>query len=97
VRSWWRADGAGHLGFSVFYGTKPIEFEKGRARNMQLTGFYAAELEYQGIGTLAVEGKAVVFRQGDGLSIAWKCESERDAFVVLEMFRLAVAEPFRLH
>ena len=31
VRPWWRADGAGHLVFSVFYGTKPIEFEKGKA------------------------------------------------------------------
>jgi hypothetical protein len=64
---------------------------------MQITGFYAAELEHQGIGTLAVEGRAVVFRQCDGLSVAWKCESERDAFFVLEIFRSAAVEPVSLH
>ena len=31
VRPWWRTDGSGHLVMSVFYGTKPIEFEKGKA------------------------------------------------------------------
>ena len=31
VRPWWRTDAAGHLVMSVFYGTKPIEFEKGKA------------------------------------------------------------------
>jgi hypothetical protein len=29
VRPWWRADAAGGLVMSVYYGTKPIEFEKG--------------------------------------------------------------------
>ena len=31
VRPWWRADGSGHVVFSVFHGTRPIEFEKGKA------------------------------------------------------------------
>src|SRR5471030_2511041 len=31
VRPWWRADAAGNLVMSVYYGTKPIEFEKGKA------------------------------------------------------------------
>lgn len=31
VRPWWRADAAGNVVFSVFHGTKPIEFEKGKA------------------------------------------------------------------
>jgi hypothetical protein len=31
VRPWWRADAAGGLVMSVFYGTKPIEFERGKA------------------------------------------------------------------
>jgi hypothetical protein len=31
VRPWWRADASGHLVMSVYNGTKPIEFEKGKA------------------------------------------------------------------
>lgn len=31
VRPWWRAAPDGALIFSVYYGTKPIEFEKGKA------------------------------------------------------------------
>src|SRR6478752_7665772 len=31
VRPWWRTDALGGLVFSVFHGTKPIEFEKGKA------------------------------------------------------------------
>jgi uncharacterized protein DUF6641 len=31
VRPWWRADSAGSLVLCVYYGTKPIEFEKGKA------------------------------------------------------------------
>lgn len=31
VRPWWRADAAGGVVMSVFYGTKPIEFERGKA------------------------------------------------------------------
>ena len=31
VRPWWRADASGGVVLSVFYGTKPIEFEKGKA------------------------------------------------------------------
>jgi hypothetical protein len=31
VRRWWRADASGHLVMSVYHGTKPIEFEKGKA------------------------------------------------------------------
>lgn len=31
VRPWWRVDGAGNIVMSVYYGTKPIEFEKGKA------------------------------------------------------------------
>ena len=31
VRPWWRADSAGNLVMSVYYGAKPIEFEKGKA------------------------------------------------------------------
>lgn len=31
VKAWWRADAAGSVVFSVYYGTKPIEFEKGKA------------------------------------------------------------------
>jgi len=31
VRPWWRADAAGNVVMSVYYGTKPIEFEKGKA------------------------------------------------------------------
>src|SRR5262245_31889109 len=31
VRPWWRTDATGALIMSVFHGTKPIEFEKGKA------------------------------------------------------------------
>ena len=31
VRPWWRADASGQFVMSVFHGTKPIEFEKGKA------------------------------------------------------------------
>jgi hypothetical protein len=31
VRPWWRTDAGGQLVMSVFYGAKPIEFEKGKA------------------------------------------------------------------
>ena len=31
VRPWWRTDAAGGLVLSVYYGAKPIEFEKGKA------------------------------------------------------------------
>ena len=31
VRPWWRADANGNVVMSVYYGTKPIEFEKGKA------------------------------------------------------------------
>jgi hypothetical protein len=31
VRPWWRADAGGGVVMSVYYGTKPIEFEKGNA------------------------------------------------------------------
>ena len=31
VRPWWRAEASGGVVLSVFYGTKPIEFEKGKA------------------------------------------------------------------
>jgi Family of unknown function (DUF6641) len=31
VKPWWRADAAGHLVMSVYHGTRPIEFEKGKA------------------------------------------------------------------
>ena len=31
VRPWWRTDSTGNLVMSVFYGAKPIEFEKGKA------------------------------------------------------------------
>ncbi|MGA2567936.1 MAG: DUF6641 family protein, partial [Pseudolabrys sp.] len=30
VRPWWRADAAGNIVMSVYYGTKPIEFERGK-------------------------------------------------------------------
>jgi hypothetical protein len=31
VRPWWRNDTAGNIVMSVYYGAKPIEFEKGKA------------------------------------------------------------------
>jgi hypothetical protein len=31
VRPWWRTDASGALVMSVFHGTKPIEFERGKA------------------------------------------------------------------
>jgi hypothetical protein len=31
VRPWWRADSSGNLVMSIYQGTKPIEFEKGKA------------------------------------------------------------------
>ena len=31
VKPWWRPDGAGHLVMSVYHGTKPVEFERGKA------------------------------------------------------------------
>ena len=31
VRPWWRVDATGQVVLSVYYGTKPIEFEKGKA------------------------------------------------------------------
>jgi Family of unknown function (DUF6641) len=30
VRPWWRAGASGNVVFCVYYGTKPIEFEKGK-------------------------------------------------------------------
>jgi hypothetical protein len=30
VRPWWRTDSAGNVVLCVYYGTKPIEFEKGK-------------------------------------------------------------------
>ena len=30
VRPWWRADAAGKIVMCVYYGTKPMEFEKGK-------------------------------------------------------------------
>src|SRR5262245_61229011 len=30
VRPWWRADASGNVVLCVYYGTKPIEFEKGK-------------------------------------------------------------------
>jgi hypothetical protein len=30
VRPWWRADSAGKIVICVYYGTKPMEFEKGK-------------------------------------------------------------------
>ena len=30
VRPWWRADSAGKIVMCVYYGTKPMEFEKGK-------------------------------------------------------------------
>src|SRR5262249_49088392 len=31
VRPWWRTDAAGHFVLCIYYGTKPIEWEKGKA------------------------------------------------------------------
>lgn len=31
VRPWWRADASGKVVMCVYYGTKPMEFEKGKA------------------------------------------------------------------
>jgi len=31
VRPWWRTDSAGNVVLCVYYGTKPVEFEKGKA------------------------------------------------------------------
>jgi hypothetical protein len=31
VRPWWRADANGNIVMSVYYGTRPIEFERGKA------------------------------------------------------------------
>jgi hypothetical protein len=31
VKPWWRIDGAGHVVLAVYHGTKPMEFEKGKA------------------------------------------------------------------
>ena len=31
VRPWWRADAAGQVVMSVYHGTQPVEFEKGKA------------------------------------------------------------------
>lgn len=31
MRPWWRADTSGNVVMSVYYGTKPIEFERGKA------------------------------------------------------------------
>jgi hypothetical protein len=31
VRPWWRADSTGKLVMCAYHGTKPIEFEKGKA------------------------------------------------------------------
>jgi uncharacterized protein DUF6641 len=31
VRPWWRADDAGHVVMAIYHGTRPLEFEKGKA------------------------------------------------------------------
>lgn len=31
VKPWWRADASGHVVLAVYHGTRPIEFEKGKA------------------------------------------------------------------
>ena len=38
VRPWWRADSAGNLVMSVYYGAKPIEFEKARPASRSRPG-----------------------------------------------------------
>ena len=62
-----------------------------------ISGIYAAELERLGIGTLAVEGRDVVFRQCDGLSVAWECGTERRGLIALAVFRLAAAKSLSIH
>ena len=31
MRPWWRADAAGQVVMSIYHGTQPVEFEKGKA------------------------------------------------------------------
>ena len=31
VKPWWRADGSGQVVFSIYHGTRPLEFERGKA------------------------------------------------------------------
>ncbi len=59
---------------------------------MVVSGICAAELEGEGIGTLMVEGRSIVFVQCDGMRVPWDCRSERDANETLWVFRLAAAQ-----
>ena len=64
---------------------------------MLISGIHAAGLERQGTGTLTVEGRSVVFVQCDGLCVAWECQTQRDAWDILSIFRSAAAEDASLH
>ncbi len=59
---------------------------------MKVSGIRAAELEREGIGTLMVDGRAIVFVQCDGVRVAWHCKSERSANETLWLFCLAAAQ-----
>jgi hypothetical protein len=64
---------------------------------MVISGIYAAELEHDGIGTLLVAGRSIVFVQYDGLRVSWECETERVANEALWLFRFAAAQPIDIH
>jgi hypothetical protein len=61
-----------------------------------ISGIHAAGLEHEGIGSLFVEGRDIIFVQNDGLRVAWQCKTENDAKRKLRFFRSAAAEEAKL-
>ena len=64
---------------------------------MVISGIYAAKLEQEGIGTLLVDGRTIIFVQCDGLRVAWDCKTVREAKDMLRLFRSAARERPEFH
>lgn len=59
----------------------------------KISGIKAAWLENDGLGSLAVVGKSVVFKGNDGLQVKWSCSTEAEANSQLRLFRAALNHP----
>jgi len=54
----------------------------------QITGIEAAMNEANGVGSLAVEGRAIVYRNGP-VSVRWSHKTPKDAETILRVLRAA--------
>lgn len=58
-----------------------------------ISGIKAAWMEHDGLGTLSVSGKVVVFKGTDGLTFRWSCRTDKEANSQLQVFRAATKYP----